>query len=447
MIRQGGILPSGLKGVPQDPRRTSGDATLPVGSVAYDRVAPGDVRTSKLPSGLTVVSEQLPSLMSTTVGLWLPVGSRDEPEGCAGFAHLLEHTVFKGAGAFSAFELVDRVERTGGQVNAFTTAEETVLWGRTLPSSSTTLLEVLAAMLSEPHHRASDVYSEIAVVAAESADDLADPVRRAHAWTLESMFADHPLARRVLGPVEGLAADDGLMGRLQAFHRRFWSLHAATLVVVGPDSHEQVVERAAEVFSASAGPAQNVSARTAPASAPTGGMLVDGDGPAAHVLLTVPGLPAGHEDGLALAAYDVVCGAGMSSRLFQRLREDRPLVYSTSSSLSVFQDAGLFHLYASCEPSRAGEVAEAMLDVLACLPTVSAAERERAAAMLSAARLLAGESGPSRMRTLGLRAMVGLPLVSVADELASYPSRLSEGRFASVAALLEGAEPTVAIVR
>lgn len=410
--------------------------------------AAATIRSTRLPSGLTVVSECLPGLRSVTLGVWLAVGSRDEPDGQEGFAHLLEHTVFKGAGRFSGRQLVERVERCGGEVNAFTTQEETCLWGRVPSSACVQLLEVLAAMAVAPHHVPEQVFAELDVVAAEAAQT--DGQARAQQTTLSKLFSGHPLSRPILGRAGRFRAEAGLVEELERFHLRFWRPEATVVVAAGDVDHDMLVDEAFRLFelfgTSSPSPSEPLlqrPVRLSPTFHPAE-MSVEAGGSLSHVVVTAQGLPAGHADALALAVCDVLVGSGMASRLFQRLREDRQLVYTTFSNRTVFHDAGLFHLYAACAPPRVGEVAGELTGELQRLELISTVEVERAVAMLRSARLLAEESGPARMRYLGLRSMAGLPLLTTDEDLGFY-DRLTVSAVEEQAAKLARSVPLVVV--
>lgn len=418
--------------------RSAGSTGLGELSAFYggDRVD-SDVRVSTLPSGLTVMTERLPGAMSASVGVWLPVGSRDEGPEESGLSHLLEHTVFCGAGEFSALELVSRVESCGGEINAFTTQEETCLWGRVPGAFVDVLLGSLAAMVRSPHHAEDAVDAELDVVAAEMLSDSDDLVRVAHRSMLADVFAGHPLAYPVLGdPAVVLSARPSDLDR---FLSRWWRPASSVVTASGAVDHDSFVGSVGRMLGdfGRPGPAAHarsvpspvfppdplhpVSARKSSSRGSSGGVC--------HVSVSVPGLPAGHEDGVALAVLEMVAGAGMSSRLFTALRSDRQLAYTVDAFRTSFVDAGVFTVSAVCDPSVSAEVEKVLSEAVYSLSDMAGSEFDRAASLIYASRVMSFESTFSRMRYLGMRGISGLPVFSVGEDL----SRLSDLDFDGVA--------------
>ncbi|MFT3853984.1 MAG: pitrilysin family protein [Ilumatobacteraceae bacterium] len=311
-----------------------------------------DLRITQLDSGLTVATERVPGALSVAAGVWVGVGSRDETAELSGVSHFLEHLLFKGTASRTAQEISRAVDRVGGDFNAFTAKEYTAYYCRLPARHGAFAVDLLGDVLVRPALRDGDVESERQVILEELAMDDDAPDDVANRVFARQLFVDHPLGRDPAGDretVTAIAADDV---------RRFFATHygAASMVVsvAGPHDHDDVlvavVAAFADVSTSVARPR-----RTAPGIAGDG-IDVDDDSEQVHIVMGGRALARRDERREALDVVNHVLGGGLSSRLFEEIRERRGLAYSVYSGVSGYADAGVFQLYAGTQPEHADEV-------------------------------------------------------------------------------------------
>ncbi len=311
-----------------------------------------DLRITTLPNGLTVATERVPGALSVATGVWVGVGARDEPASVSGVTHFLEHLLFKGTPTRSAIEISRTIDRHGGDINAFTTKEYTAYYCR-LPARHLRVgTELLGDVLSRPALRDDDVETERQVILEEIAmdDDLPDEV--AHRVFSEQLFPDHPLGRDTAGApdtVEVITADD-----VRAFFVQRYTAGAMIASVAGPDDHDTMLAAVADAFAALA-PGVERAVRAAPTTAGTD-RFVDDDTEQVQIVIGGRGLARDDEAREALDVVNQVLGGGLSSRLFEEIRERRGLVYSVQSSVGSYADAGWYTISAAAQPANADEV-------------------------------------------------------------------------------------------
>jgi predicted Zn-dependent peptidase len=313
-----------------------------------------DVRITQLDNGLRVATEWLPAALSVAAGAWVDVGSRDEPEVIAGVSHFLEHLLFKGTPTRSAQEIARAIDRHGGDFNAYTTKEHTAYYCRVPARHAAVASEVLGDILTRPALRDADVDSERQVILEELAMDDDAPDDVAMRTFTEEVFAGHPLGRDTGGSRETVAsigADDV---------RRFFAdyYHAASMVVsiAGPLPHDEAVELVARSFT-DVGVGEQRPSRTVPGD-PGTGRTIDDDTEQVHILIGGRAVDRFDPDREALDVVNHVLGGGLSSRLFEEIREQRGLVYAVSSNVGAFSDSGAYQAYAGTTPGHAAEVIE-----------------------------------------------------------------------------------------
>ena len=289
------------------------------------------VELSTLASGLRVVSETIPGALAASAGVWVGVGSRDEPAELSGVSHFLEHLLFKGTQTRPARGIAEAIDRVGGEMNAFTTKEATAYYTR-LPAPALALgLEILGDVLTAPALRPADVDSERTVILEELAADDDAPDDRAHVLTLESLFPAHPLGRETAGTRATVAANTA--DDVRAFFDRWYQPATMVVAVAGPVPHDDVVAQVARCFAA-AGPAGERPQRSAPASAVRPLAVLRRSTEQAHLVVGFRGPDRDDPDREALDVLNHSLGGGMSSRLFEEIRERRGLAYSVFSSPS-----------------------------------------------------------------------------------------------------------------
>jgi predicted Zn-dependent peptidase len=403
----------------------------------------GAVTRTVLPSGIRVVTERLPEARSVTVGFWVRVGSRDEPASLAGASHFLEHLLFKGTPTRSARSIAVAVDAVGGEMNAYTTREYTVFHLR-LPASELDFgLSLLAEVVAEPAFRPAEIDAEREVILEEllmNADAPEDVVMTA---LQEALFPGHPLGREILGStatVEGLSRAD-----LVAFHAEHFRPANLVVAAAGDLVHERVVESLAGYLEGT--PVGSRPERVPPASDPVSLSVVRRPTEQAHVAMGWRALRRDDPACYALSVANQVLGGGLSSRLFQEVREERGLAYTVFSSPSAYQDTGMLCLYAGTAPGRTGELVDVVEGILEDLLTRGVTEEEHRVALgcLEGAFLLGLEDSASRMARLGGDELTRDEVVPLAEHLARLRAVTREDVHAVLRRVLEGPR-SVAVV-
>ena len=367
-----------------------------------------------LGSGATVVTERMNEVRSVSCGLWWDVGSRDEPEGIAGTSHFLEHLLFKGTPTRTAKDIADAFDAVGGDVNAFTGKEYTCFYSRVLDEDLPMAFDILSDMVRNSLVDPAELESERNVILEEIAMHEDAPDELVHDLFYRSLWAQHPLGRPVLGyneTVGGVSRDEVV---------DYWQDRYAppNLVVAaaGHVDHDDLVSKVEAVF------AEHRGTRTSrDGGAPTtmrGVKVYKRPTEQAHIIVGTPALPRAHPDRHALGVLDTVIGGGMSSRLFQEIREKRGLAYSVYSYRSLYADAGSFAVYAGTTPQNAETVIDLVQDELASVleDGITQTELERAKGHAKGALVLSGEDPGSRMNRLGRQQLTTGEILSI-DEL------------------------------
>ncbi|MCV7194855.1 insulinase family protein [Mycolicibacterium brumae] len=362
------------------------------------------VRRTTLPSGLRVVTETVPGVRSASVGVWVGVGSRDEGRPVAGAAHFLEHLLFKSTPTRSAVEIAQAVDAVGGELNAFTAREHTCYYAHVLDTDLALGLDLVSDVVLRGRCAAADVEVERDVVLEEIAMRDDDPEDSLGDEFLTAMFGDHPVGRPVIGSVESVTAMT--RNQLHSFHIRRYTPERMVVAVAGNVDHDEVLALVREYF----GP--RLGGSCDPVKPRTGGGRIPGepelrlitrDAEQTHMLLGVraPGRHWKHR--WALAVLNGALGGGLSSRLFQQIRETRGLAYSVYSSVDTFADSGALSVYAGCLPERFDEVAKVATEVLAEVARdgITESECRIAKGSLRGAMVLGLEDSASRMHRIG----------------------------------------------
>ncbi|HEU5003496.1 MAG TPA: pitrilysin family protein [Actinomycetota bacterium] len=383
-------------------------------------------------NGVRVVTEAMPEVRSASVGFWIGVGSRDEPIELAGASHFLEHLLFKGTGRRSALAIAEAFDAIGGDTNAFTTKEYTCVHGRVLAEDLAMCTDYLADMVASPAIAEEDVEAERRVVLEEIAlrDDTPDDL--VFDVYAETLFGDQPLGRAVLGTRESIGAVGA--GAVRGFHQERYRAPNIVVSAAGQVDHDQVagwvetlLPPGEAVTPGGAGSGRFLSGRRAE--------VVAKDSEQVHLVLGGAGYSREHPDRFAWEVLDVLMGGGMSSRLFQEIREQRGLAYSVFSYRELYRETGAFGIYAGTMPENTAEVlkiSEGILDTLASAgPT--GAEVDRAKGHLKGSLLLSLEDSSNRMSRLGRSELVRGEILTV-DELTARLEAVTVGDVARVAA-------------
>ena len=306
------------------------------------------VDVTKLPSGLTVVTDTMPHLETAALGVWAGVGGRDEKPNEHGISHLLEHMAFKGTTRRSSREIVEEIEAVGGDLNAGTSTETTAYYARVMKADVPLALDVLSDILANPSFVPDELEREKSVIVQEigAAQDTPDDVVFEH--LNELCFPDQPMGRSLLGTAKTLKKFDRdmLRGYLSTHYRGPDMVVAAA----GAVDHKRVVEEAAQRFASfDAAPAP----KPVPAMFGKGGSrVVHRDLEQAHLTLALEGVPQTDLSLFSLQVFTNTLGGGMSSRLFQEVREKRGLCYSIYTFHAPYSDTGFFGLYTGTDPGR-----------------------------------------------------------------------------------------------
>ena len=358
------------------------------------------IRRSALDSGLRVVTEALPELRSVTIGAWVGTGSRDETDVQSGASHFLEHLLFKGTPDRSAREIAEAVESVGGEMNAFTGQEETVFYVRVPDAYLDVAVEILTDVLWHPAFRSDEVDSERQVILEEIGmrDDTPDDL--VHDLFAGALFPGHALGRSVLGTdssIETMPRDD-----IAAYHAAHYRPSNIVIAAAGNLTHDDLVDR----LSARVGVLDGDRPRRAAdgLADPKPVVVIERPTEQAHVVVGMRALPQLDPDRYALTVMNQALGGGMSSRLFQEVREERGLAYSVFSYRGAFADTGLLAVYAGTSPERVQEtleVIDAQLDRLVTDGGLPARELDAAKGHLKGSIAMSLETSSSRMRRLG----------------------------------------------
>jgi predicted Zn-dependent peptidase len=426
-------------------------APAPVGQTALldlDEVG-GRVERTELPGGLRVLTETMPGVLSATLGIWVGVGSRDETPDVGGSSHFLEHLLFKGTTTRSALEIATAMDAVGGEMNAFTAKEHTCYYANVLASDLPLAVTLLSDLVTEARNTAADLESERTVVLEEIAMRDDEPADAVHELFAETLFGDTPLGRSVLGTVEsveGLTRDD-----VDGWYRARYAAPSIVVTAAGRVDHQQVLDLVTAAFgnrlAGDTRPAPLRLGDPAPTEPARPAGLISRRTEQTHLLLGTPAMGRLDERRYAAAVLDAAVGGGMSSRLFQEIREKRGLVYTVGSALTHYAGAGTFSVYAGCSKKRVPEVLRlirAELDRVAA-EGITPAEVARTRGQLKGGLVLGLEDTGSRMSRLGKSELSYGEYLPVREVLARLES-VDEDQVRAVAAELLTRPTCLAVV-
>jgi predicted Zn-dependent peptidase len=415
------------------PARLYADGEAPAGEIllaGWDGA--GAVRRTVLPGGIRVVTESIGSVRSVSLGVWVGVGSRDESPETAGASHYLEHLLFKGTARRSALDITASIEAVGGDINAFTSKDHTCYYVRVLDTDLPLAAAVITDVVASALLRAEDVDSERGVILEEIAMTEDDPGDLVHDEFAAALFGDTPLGRPIAGSTESVNALT--RDAIAQYYRSHYQGPNLVVAAAGNLRHEQVVELVQAGFAAAAGdshlsfdPALAPLAAREPALVrPIGGgvRLLNRKTEQAHLVLGTPGVARRDERRWALGVLAAVLGGGMSSRLFQEIREKRGLAYSVYCYASQYADTGSFGVYAGCQPKKLKQVLALCREELAKLVEhgITEPELRLGIGQLRGGMVLGLEDTGSRMSRIGKSELVygeHLSVDTVLDRLAA----------------------------
>ena len=365
------------------------------------------IRRSVLPGGVRILSESVPGARSATIGYWVAVGSRDELAGTFGSTHFLEHLLFKGTTTRSALDIAVAFDAVGGEHNALTAKEYTCYYAKIQDRDLPMAVEVIADMLTSSLLDPVEFETERGVILEELAMADDDPGDVANERFFEAVFGTHELGRPIGGSPEAIesVSREAVWNHYRANYRP----QDLVITVAGAVDHDELVagvtaalESAGWDLSVAARPVERRDATLAPIIRGSGLTIVQRPIEQANVIVGVPGLAAADDRRATLSVLNSIFGGGMSSRLFQEIREKRGLVYSVYSFSPSYSDTGVFGMYAGCTPAKAVQVTELMMSEFHRMADgVSQDEIDRAIGQLSGASALALEDSDTRMSRLG----------------------------------------------
>ncbi len=363
-----------------------------------------------LPDGLRVLAAPVDSVRSVSLGVWVRAGSRQDPPDHGGLAHLIEHMVFKGTRRRSALEIAKTIDTLGGQLNGSTSKESTFYFTTVLDEGFSEGLSVIADLVTQPRLAPEDLERERTVVldeirgAKDAPDDVAFELLAARMWGSE-----HPLGRSVMGSPAAVASA-GHQDVVEHFGRTYVAPNSI-LVAAGRISPQQVVEEASRI-PWDGGPRSQ--AASPPVYPGAGVSVAEKDIEQVHVALGFPTVPAPDPNRYTVEVMSSLLGGGVSSRLFQRVREERGLLYTVFSSTNYYSDAGALIVYAACDSGSLAQVLELIWEELADMAAgpPDPLDLHRAVQRLRSGFLLGQEDPSGQMARLGTAASLELPLLS-----------------------------------
>ncbi len=365
------------------------------------------VRVSRLDSGLTVASDTMDTVETVSLGAWVGVGTRHEPAEINGVAHLLEHMAFKGTERRSAYDIAEQIEAVGGHLNAYTSRESTAYYAKVLAEDAPLAVDIIADILQHPTFDEAELGRERAVVLQEIGQAFDTPDDSIFDRFQETAYPGQAIGRPVLGTSEIVAG----IGRdtLKAYMDRHYGAESMVLAAAGRIDHEAFLSLVSEAFDSLPGEGAGT---PEPASYRGGDYREGRELEQVHLLLGFESIGYLDEEYYTASVLSTLFGGGMSSRLFQEVRERRGLVYSIYSFLSAYQDGGLFGIYAGTGEDEIEELIPVVCDELSKLSLgVLDQEVARARAQIKASILMGLENTGTRCEQLAQQILVyGRPL-------------------------------------
>ncbi len=401
------------------------------------------VRVTTLDEGLTVVTERMPDVRSVSIGFWVGTGSVDEAPHQSGASHFLEHLLFKGTATRSARDIAETIDAVGGDMNAFTTKEYTTFYVRLLADDQALGLDILSDIIWSPAFHPHEVESERQVILEEILMHEDEPADLVHDVLAGALYPEHPLGREVLGEQETVTAMSG--EDVAKFHAAHYSPANMVVAAAGLVDHDRVVEGiAARLVGRTGGGPES---RQAPSSPALRRAMVSRPTEQTHLAVATAAPNRDDEDRHAMSLVEHVLGGGMSSRLFQSIREERGLAYSVYAYRLAFQGAGALAVYAGTAPGHTSEVLDLIHAELGRLAAdgLTAAELDKARGHIRGSMALGLEDTGARMSRIGHSQLVHGRVLSL-EEVEGRLAALSLDHVNQVAARWLSEPYTVACV-
>jgi predicted Zn-dependent peptidase len=384
---------------------------------------------TELATGERVISERVPGVRSVALGFWIGTGSRDETDARAGVSHFIEHLLFRGTSRYSAQDIAETFDELGGELNAATSRETTVLYARIPDERLEVALDVMAEMIYRPTFTDVDLEREVVLEEIAMVDDT--PHDLVHDLASEAVFGGHPLGRPVIGSAEVISSVS--RRALTAYHGRAYAGGRLILAAAGNVRHEHLVELLEARKNGVAG--RNGLHRKALRRLPSPSMrFLEKETEQYHVCLSAPGIARDDDRRFASSVLDAIVGGSASSRLFQEIREKRGMAYSVYSYASQYGETGQVGLYVGTREEHLAECLEIavaqLVDVAA--GNVAPGELRRAKENIKGRILLGLESTSNRMTRLGKATVSDMPILSI-PEIVRRTEAVSAGDVAALA--------------
>ncbi len=357
------------------------------------------IRTAQLSNGVSIVTERMPHVRSVAVGIWVSTGSRRETPEQNGISHFIEHMLFKGTTSRSAEEIAKSVDSIGGNLDAFTSRElvsfNTKVLGEHLPMA----FDVLSDLVLNPQFRPADVEKEKGVILEEIKMDADSPESVAHEIFCRNFWKGHALGKPILGTKESIASFDS--NTLRSYYERAYTPENIVITGAGNLDHDRLVDLCAKAFEGVQRDGRLPESAT-PDSHAEISLKSKRTLEQTHMCMGVPAYPMPHKMRFACYLLSAILGGGMSSRLFQNIREKQGLVYAVFSELNLYRDAGVLEIYAGFSPQSTRKVIDSIMAEFSQLKgePVAAEELRRAKDHLKGSLMLSLESTSSRMANL-----------------------------------------------
>ena len=409
------------------------------------------VRKTVLPSGLRIVTEEVAGVRSAAFGIWVNVGSRDESPATAGASHFLEHLLFKGTKTRSALDISSAIEAVGGEMNAFTGKEYTCFYARVIDTDLPLAIDVISELITSSLVNKEDVDAERKVVLEEISMRDDDPSDLIHDLFAETYYGDTQLGRPILGSVKSIKG----MSRATVFnyYKKRYQPSDLVIAVAGNLKHKKVVDLVSRAMARdgfldvpNSGYEIRKSAHVkAPTKARVG--LLNRKTEQAHLFLGMESVARDDHRRFAMSVLSAALGGGMSSRLFQEIREKRGLAYSVYSYAQQFAGSGVIGFYAGCNPTKARDVVAIIRDVLHDVAHNGLTHEEvaRAQGAVKGTLVLSQEDTGSRMSRIGKSELVYGENLGF-DQILQEISNVSNEEIRAVAGEFLTKSPTLAVV-
>ncbi|MDY6794212.1 MAG: pitrilysin family protein [Actinomycetota bacterium] len=366
-------------------------------------------------SGIRVLSERMPNLRSVTSGFWVSLGSRDEPQELSGISHFIEHLLFKGTSRRSARRIAEEFDAMGGELNAFSAKEYTCYYAKVLDERVENAFDIISDMLLRSLLRPKDIDAERKVILEEISMHEDSPDDIIHDLFVSALWESHPLGQGVLGQqnvVRTLESED-----ISRFFKRYYRPENIVVAAAGNVDHDSIVKLVDDHLDTEGGNGRNERHCVLPEIRPHTAVY-DRPTEQAHIVIGTQGLPRNHPSRFTLAILDNILGGGMSSRLFQKIREERSLAYSIFSYHSMYVETGLVAVYAGTNPENISSVLQLIKEEIDTFMTrgITAQELDRAKGHIKGNLVLSLEESGSRMTRLGKSEICKSEILSI-DQL------------------------------